>query len=340
MRPPAVFPLRYAAVMEFTVTVPDWARHVVSDHTDMDRDPHPVDAAKVARFRLDLPDDVHFEYAFLDADGRMRADPGNPERADNPWFPEVSRVRGPDYRPHPLADVDPEAARGETRRLRIDDGAGGSRRVKLYTPAGASGPLPLVIVQDGTAYERIARLPAVLEALQAEGRARPARLAFVDPSRPDRRRAEYGFGEDFRRFGRERLIPSLREQAEAEDGLLLMGASLGALASTVLAFDTEAPVAGLALQSGAFLGTPRAREFHRGEGSWLLDRLERLESPLPWRVYQEVGTLDWLTDVNRAVAERFPERVARHRFETRSAGHNWTFWRDGVAEALAFLLAS
>lgn len=324
--------------MDATIAVPDWARHLVSDHTDMDRAPHPVDASRVARFRLRLPDDVHFEYAFLDAEGRMRADPENPERAANPWYPEVSRIRGPRYRPHPLADVDPALATGETRRLRVAGEDGRGRSVKLYAPAGATGPLPLVVVQDGTAYERIARLPAVLEALVAEGRARPARLAFVDPVRPDRRREEYGFGEGFRAWARTSLLPALREEAASEE-LYLVGASLGALASTVLAFEADAPVAGLALQSGAFLGAPEEREFHRSERSWLRERLDADEGVLPWRIYQEVGTLDWLADVNRDVADRLAERARAHRFTTRAAGHNWTFWRDGVGEALAFLLA-
>lgn len=325
--------------MELDVTVPPWARQVVSDHTDMDRSPHPVDATRVARFRLELPDDVYFEYAFVDGEGRMRADPANPEHGDNPWYPEVSCARGPDYRPHPLASPDPEMATGESRRLRIEDPSGGSRRVTLYTPSGASGPLPLVLVHDGTAYARIARLPAVLEALVREGRARPARLAFVDPSRPDLRREEYGFGDDYRRFAREALLPRLREEAEAEGGTLLMGASLGGLASLVVAMEATTPVAGLALQSPALLGAPDEREFHRSRRSWLRERLDSSDATWPWRIYQEVGTLDWLADVNREVAERLPGRVEEHRFETRSAGHNWTFWRDGVAEALAFLLA-
>lgn len=325
--------------MDLEVTVPAWARQVVSDHTDMDRSPHPVDASRVSSFRLALPDDVHFEYAFLDEDGRMRADPENPERADNPWYPEVSRARGPDYAPHPLADPDPDAATGVTRRLRIDDPAGGSRRVTLYEPAGADGPLPLVLLHDGTAYARIARLPAVLEALVAQGRARPARLAFIDPSRPDERRAEYGFGDDYRRFARDALLPRLREEADAEGGTYLMGASLGGLASLTTAMDATTPVAGLALQSPALLGAPDEREFYRSRRSWLRETLDASDATWPWRVYQEVGTLDWLAPVNEQVAERLPGRVADHRFETRSAGHNWTFWRDGAAEALAFLLA-
>lgn len=326
--------------MDLDVAVPRWARRVVSDLTDMERRPHPVDASRVARFRLRLPDDVYFEYAFLDEAGRMRADPGNPERADTPWYPEASAARGPGYAPHPFASPDPGRAAGTIRRLRIADGDGGARRVTLYEPTGASGPLPLLLVHDGTAYQRIARLPAVLQALIDAGRIRPARAAFVDPSRPELRRAEYGFGEAYQRLLARTLMPRLRDEVEVEGGLLLMGASLGALAAIRAAWDEPDAVGGLALQSGAFLGAPDEPEFWGVRRSWLREALDADARALPWRIYQEVGRLDWLRDVNREVAERLAERVVAHRYEERSAGHNWTFWRDGTAQALEHLLPS
>ena len=325
--------------MQLEVTVPPWARQVVSDRTDMDRAPRPIDPTAVRRFKVPLPDDVYYEYAFLDAEGRMRADPNNPERADNPWYPEVSCVRGPGYRAHPLAAPDPQAARGELRRLRMPDGAGGVRRVALYQPAGLTGPAPLAIVHDGTAYQRIARLPALLETLVAEGRARPARLAFLDPSRPAARQVEYGFGERYLREVTRELLPRLRDQADAEGGTVWIGASLGGLAALRAAWEAPEATAGLVLQSPALLGTPDERDFHGGHRSWWLETLAHDDRALPWRVAQEVGTFDWLHDVNVEAAAALAPRVDARRFVTRSAGHNWTFWRDGLAEGIAFVLA-
>ncbi|MEX2502861.1 MAG: hypothetical protein WD336_10840, partial [Trueperaceae bacterium] len=62
------------------------------------------------------------------------------------------------------------------------------------------------------------------------------------------------------------------------------------------------------------------------------------DAALPWRVHHEVGTLDWLHDVNEQVAPHLADRTDAYRFATRSAGHNWTFWRDGLADALTQLL--
>lgn len=327
--------------MELNVTVPSWARHVVSDRTDMTRAPQQIDPTKVGRFRVPLPDDVYYEYAFLDGEGEMHADPDNPDRADNPWYPEVSCVRGPDYRPHPLASPDPDAAQGATRRLRLPDGEGGERRVALYEPAGLEGPAPLAIVHDGTAYQRIANLPALLETLIGQGRVKPIRLAFLDPVRPDQRTAEYGFGATYRRILTEALVPRLRDEADAQGGTYWIGCSLGGLAALYAAWLEPESTAGLLLQSPALLGTPDEPIFHGSERSWWLDELGRLErdrGTVPWRVAHEVGSFDWLHDVNAEAAARLEARVDAHRFDVRSAGHNWTFWRDGLAEALAFVL--
>ncbi len=68
----------HSIAMKAEIRVPTWAASLISDHTDMIRNPHPLDAAKVSRFSLVLPDDGYFEYAFLDASGSVRADPENP----------------------------------------------------------------------------------------------------------------------------------------------------------------------------------------------------------------------------------------------------------------------
>jgi hypothetical protein len=193
------------AAMETTIEIPSWAAYVVSDHTDMDRDPHPVDASKVSSFTLELPDDVYFEYGFMDADGEIRPDPNNDGRAENPWYPNASALTGPDYAPDPYAQVDTDRATGELRRHRWEsERLGEVRRVNVYTPDGYDGPLPTIVLQDGTAYMRVARLPAVLEALLADGVVAPARLVMIEPVD---RVAEYGFDDTYRSFVTDEVLP-------------------------------------------------------------------------------------------------------------------------------------
>ena len=322
--------------MQAEITIPDWARHVVSDHTDMDRSPHPVDSNRVSSFRLKLPDDVYFEYAFLDEEGQMRADPRNEVRAQNPWYPEVSAIVGPDYRASPYAELPAEAATGQLDRHRFESEAlGGTRRVTVYTPQQhGSRQLPLLLVQDGTAFLRLANLAGVLETLLTEERVVPARLAFVEPVD---RTVEYGFEEPYRRFTLEELLPFLAAEYPSDGQPLLMGASLGGLVSATLALLHPHRFAGLATFSGAFLGTPENRDFYGSQRSWVLERLAATED-LQLRWYSEVGTIEWLTEVNQRVHRELERRAAEHAYRERHAGHNWTNWRNGLADALEFLL--
>jgi enterochelin esterase-like enzyme len=322
--------------MQAEIVIPEWAKRIASDHTDMDRNPQPVDAGKVRSFRLTLPDDVYFEYAFIDAGGRMRADPGNELRARNPWYPEASAIQGPEYRPSRYSQLTDDTADGRLDRHRLDSSwLQGIRRVSVYTPRGQEGvALPLVLVHDGTAFLRVAGLDRVLEALLAEGRAGPARLAFIEPADRD---SEYGFGDDYLRFTMDELLPFLDGHYEGTGERVALGASLGGLMSARLGLLSPDEVQTVVTFSGAFLGTPEDRDFYRSTRSWVLERV-RQEPRLPLSWYCDVGTIEWLTDVNRELAAELAAKAQRNRYQERNAGHNWVNWRNGLADGLAFAL--
>jgi enterochelin esterase-like enzyme len=321
--------------MQTKIDIPPWATHIVSDFTDMDRSPHPVDAARVSSFSRTLPDDVYFEYAFLDGEGRMRADPANPTRAQNPWYPEASAIVGPDYQASPYASLAASLASGAVERHRFPGTGGGTRRLTVYTPRDhEAASLPLCLVFDGTAFMRVGGLNEVLEALVGEGRANPARLAFLEPQERSR---EYGFDEEYRRFVEDELWPFLERTYPGSDRRMLMGASLGGLLGATLALRAPGRFHGLATFSGAFLGAPEERDFYRSKRSWVLDCIRSLERPAT-RWYAEVGTIEWLTGVNREVRDALETTGHDHRYRERNAGHNWVNWRNGLADALEFLL--
>jgi enterochelin esterase-like enzyme len=324
--------------MHVEIEIPPWASHVISDLTDMERSPHPVDAGKVSSFRLELPDDVYFEYAFIDGDGRVRADPANPERGRNPWFPEVSAVTGPLYRPSPYAELPADLATGRLERHRVESELpGGMRRLTVYTPGGHENEaLPLVLVHDGPAFLRIGNLPSVLEALLAEEGIRAARLAFVEPAD---RTAEYGFAEAYREFTLGRLLPFIDRAYPSTGERVVMGASLGGLVSATMALLHPEAFDTVVTFSGAFKGGPEDRDFYRAEGSWVVDRVrEALGPSLRW--YADVGTIEWLTEVNRGLSRALASRGFEHEYGERNAGHNWANWRNGLAPALSFALAT
>ncbi|HKI57029.1 MAG TPA: alpha/beta hydrolase-fold protein [Trueperaceae bacterium] len=323
--------------MRVTVTVPDWATHLVSDLGDMDRSPRRLEPGTGREVPLELADDVYFEYAFIDGEGRLRADPANPRRADNPWYPEVSALTGPEYRPDPLADPPEPARPGTVDRLRVESRTlHQHRRVIVVTPPGLEDVrLPLALVQDGVAFYRLARLADVLQALLAAGEARPARLAFVEPVERSR---EYAFHEGYLDFVDRELVPELRRRYPSTDELLAVGASLGGLFSANLALSRPGLVRTAVTFSGAFLGHPEAPDFYAGTRSFVAERLEGDGPPPGLRWYAECGTLEWLTDVNRRVEAALASHGTEHAHRERHAGHNWTNWRNGLASALRFAL--
>jgi len=322
--------------MRHAVRVPTWASSIISDHTDMHRSPHPVSATKVARFTIELPDDARFEYAFLDAGGRVRADPDYGATGSNPWYPEVTEVRGPAYAPDPLADPPNAEAAWQVRRWRLEaEGFATARRVNVLSPLGHEGPLSVVVLHDGIAYQRLARTADVLQALVARGVARPAHLVFSEPTQ---RLNEYAWDPRHLRFVREVLRPTVERELATDGRWFAMGASLGGLAAATLALADPDAWSGVVAQAGAFLGTPDDRRHHAVRSSWLLDQLRTGADLGQQRWVLDVGTLDWLLDVNRAVRDALGERGALAHYRERTAGHNWGCWRDGLAEALAATL--
>lgn len=323
--------------MKLRIEPPEWATQLISDLTDMDRDPLPLAGREGETFEYDLPDDVYFEYGFRHPDGRILGDPRNEQGVVSPWYPNASSVAGPAYVPDELAEPGTPPAVGQTTRLRLQSDVlpGDTRRVTVYTPAGHEGKeLPLVMVQDGVAFNRLGRLHQVADVLLARGEVRAARYAFVEPV--DRLK-EYGFSDAYREFVTEELLQKLDADFPTTGERVWLGASLGGLLSATVAVERPDLVSAVVSFSGAFLGTPQEREFYRTDDSWLLQQFKDGAEP-PARWYLEVGTLEWLNDVHDLLAAELEKRGARYELVKRNAGHNWTSWRNGQARALRYVL--
>lgn len=323
--------------MEREIRVPEWAVRFADDFTGIDRFERPVNPTTEPVITVTLPSDAYYEYGFFDAGGNLRADPNAEEAADNPWYPNLSAITGPDWKPGELVELDPASATGHTDRERVPSAAmGQDRRLIVYTPAGyETAPLPTLYVQDGVAFYRIAKLHAVLEALLAAKRVQPARLVLVEPGdRP----AEYGYNDAYVEFMVAELPRWLNEQYDTHPNAYYMGASLGGLASVLSALANPTNAKGLATFSGAFLGTSESREFYHTTDSWLLDNAQEVLPKLP-KWFLQTGKLEWLYDVNKQVARQLATLGLPHKYVAKSAGHNWGNWCHSLAPALEFLLS-
>jgi enterochelin esterase-like enzyme len=318
--------------MTANLLIPDWAKFIVSDFTDMERSPKKIEETHLT---FELPEDAYFEYGFLDAAGNLQADPNNPIKADNPWQPNSSAIFGPIYQADAYANPGIKAL-GRVLRPRIEsDILKQTRRMIVYTPLGyEQQALPVVYVQDGVSYYRTAKLAEVLEQLLQNNLIRPAHLVFIEPID---RLAEYRFNRDYRLFIIQELLPLINKEVQTTLERMVMGASLGGLVSATLALEHPELFQTVVTQSGAFLGSPAEPEFYKGKSSWVLEVLQEREH-LPLRWYSETGTLEWLTDINRKVHEVLLQKNYDHQYAERNAGHNWVNWRNGLGSALTFAL--
>ena len=312
---------------------PPWATHVLSDLSDWHHAPTPVDSLEPEV----VPDDARIEYAFMDADQRLRADPDNDRSAENPWWPEARVITGPFWRPHPLATPPQDLPMGKTLRFRLDSRhVGTRRRMIVYTPAGLEDAyLPVVYVQDGTGFFHHGQPHRVLEALIARGEVAPAHLVLVEPHERD---TEYIFDEPYQAFFLEELLSFVEDQIRCVPQRHLLGASLGGLVSATLAWRAPDLFSTVMALSGAWTVHPDddPKDPYKGR-EWITERV-LADPPKDLRWYLGCGTLEWLRAPNSRLRDALVERGADVCHEERTQGHTWGAWRSLLPGALLFAL--
>jgi len=239
---------------------------------------------------------------------------------------ERGAIEFPGYRPPAWLDApDPGPA------TRID------AQTQLWSPPDASprAPLPLLVVHDGTAYEREAQLTRLVAHLVDEGRIPRCRVALLDS--PDR-------GEEYSasaRYGRALTarLPAIAP-ATAHAGL---GASLGALALLHARALHPGAFGALMLQSGSYFrrrwdgheaGFARFNRIDRFVGTLL--RAGTAATPIPIAI--TCGAPEENLANNRAVASALRRQGHRVTFTINRDAHNFTGWRDALDPYLPNML--
>ena len=296
--------------------------------------------------RLPVEDGGRFEYKLGIGRGGGEAlvlDPLNPARAGDP-FGENS-VAGTLGYERPEWSLPRGAPAGRIEEIGVASAAfGETRGVRVYLPAGhdAGRAYPLVVVHDGDDYVAYADLPVVLDNLIDEGAIPPVIVALVQTRD---RLGEYSGSRAHARFLVQELLPALgarwRIAAAAEERVLL-GASLGAVASLSTAFRFPGAFGGLVLKSGSFILDERklARRphavFHRI--ARLMRALARVPELPGTRAFVSTGELEGLADENRALAEFLRARGVDVLFKSAWDGHHWHNWRDQLRDGLTWVL--
>jgi enterochelin esterase family protein len=198
------------------------------------------------------------------------------------------------------------------------------------------------VIHDGDDFMTYADLAVSLDNLIDAGDIQPVVAALVQ-SRD--RTGEYPRGRRHARYLVRELLPALSDRFAISDrpgDRVLLGASLGAVASLATAFRYPGVFGGLVLQSGSFVLDERKLErrthpvFHRV--ARLVRALRRAPDLPRTRAFVSTGELEGLADENRALATFLRERNVDVLFRSAWDGHHWHNWRDQLRDGLMWVL--
>ena len=287
----------------------------------------------VKYIRLKFPKSARLEYKFI-ADGEWILDPLNPNKNNNGVGGLNSNFAGPDYRPTGFASGRDEL-RGRLEHLTLpgDD----KHKVQAYLPPGyteAHVRYPVLYAQDGTQSIELGRAAEIADRMISEGKVEPFIIVFIDPL--DRTK-EYWANDQFADWMARVLVPVVdaryRTRAERE-GRALSGASLGGVISVWTALrhpETFARVGGL------------STSFQIDEER-VIAALARLDDETrrkyPTRFYLDAGRYEPLIlDAGRRANVILRARGYPVTYREAVVGHNFTAWRDRLADAYNALWA-
>jgi enterochelin esterase-like enzyme len=296
--------------------------------------------------RLPVPKESRFEYKFdvvRNGQGAWINDPLNPVHATDPYGANsVGKSHG--YAPPGWTEHDPAAPAGRIEPMSVESRAfAETREIGIYLPAGFAEDrdYPLVVLHDGTDFLDHAGLKTALDNLIHRGDVPPFIAALT---RPGERNGEYTGDPRHADFLTGEVLPLASERFPIRQGpenTVLMGSSLGAVASLATAFRHPGVYGALALMSGSFIfdrNLLEGRDPLFGRVADVVDKVRAAPERLPRRIFVGCGIYEGLIEQNRVFARFLQEHGVEVRFvETRDA-HHWQNWRDQLRAALRWTL--
>jgi enterochelin esterase family protein len=296
--------------------------------------------------RLPVPQGSRFEYKFdvvRNGEGVWVNDPHNPSYATDP-FGSNSVGTSFGYVAPAWTVHDPETPPGRIEPVTIESRAfGETPEVGVYLPAGFADDrrYPMVVLHDGKDFLDHAGLKPALDNL-IHRRELPPFVAVL--TQPGERNGEYTGDPRHADFLTEEVLPAVSERFPVRgdaEGRVLMGSSLGAVASLATAFQHPGVFGALVLQSGSFIldrGLLESRDPLFERVADLLELIREDAARLPLRIFMSCGVYEGLIEQNRAFARFLGEQSIEVRFVETRDGHHWHNWRDQLAAALAWTL--
>jgi enterochelin esterase-like enzyme len=286
-----------------------------------------VPGKEIRYLSVKVADDARIEYKYL-IQGNWRLDSLNPNRVDNGIGGLNNFFVMPEYRPSEWAQLHDDIQHGRIEDLSTEI-RGGRRPIRVYLPPGydaSTEVYPTLYLNDGIEYLERARVNVIVDNLIAARQLRPIIIVFVAPL--DRMK-EYWLNADYVRF----LIAEIVAKVDTKFRTIknagfraIGGASLGGLTAAYAAMRRSDIFGKVLGQSSAFW-VNSMRMLHD------IGNLPR--HSITW--YLEVGHYEPLLDLNRHVKAVLLAKGYKISYREVYAGHNWTHWRDAIADGLVYL---
>jgi len=279
---------------------------------------------------------ARFEYKFV-VDSSWILDPLNRQQAIGGYGPN-SEVRMSAYVPPEEILPRKDSAHGSIDTIFFRSKVlGRTHPVFVYLPKEykhSSRTYPSIWVTDGGEYLSLALMNNVLDNMIADGRIEPVVGVFVDPRTDPRdsgtsmRMHDYTMSDTFAKALTVELLPHLLRKyriSTAPEQTAIMGASLGGLISTYIAY-TKPEVFGLAAaQSPSFW--------------WNNDtiiHLVRTGKTKKIRFYIDTGTIADALAESRRMKAALETKGYELSYAEYPEGHNWVNWRARLDDILLY----
>ena len=273
---------------------------------------------------LKFSNTARIEYKLI-VDGKWILDPLNPNKIDNGVGGENSFFTMPDYKP---TNWDGKVRRPEfvsSTTFEIDSKTYGKRELIVYEPFFKSdGPtsLPVMYLQDGTDYLTRAKAIEIQENLVDAGKIKPFIMVFLNPKN---RMKEYWANDDYAKFVAEEVVPVIDSKYNTNknrDGRAIIGASLGGITAIHTSLKYPNVFGRIGGQSSSFWI----------DNERVVKEIEMLDNSTKFRFYLDDGTFEGTED-SRKVVKLLKAKGFDVTYVEGEAGHNWTAWKDRLADA-------
>ncbi|MEP6923156.1 MAG: alpha/beta hydrolase-fold protein, partial [Pyrinomonadaceae bacterium] len=199
-------------------------------------------------------------------------------------------------------------------------------KIKVYLPPNYSTSterFPVLYLEDGTEYFNKTRASVQQENMVKAGKVKPFIIVFIDPKE---RMKDYWANDAWAEFLATELVPAIDAKyrtLQNRDGRALLGASLGGVTSVWTALKYPDKFARVGGQSSSFWI----------DNQRVIKELEKLDpTKTPFRFYFDTGTLEGVEN-SRRVNVMLRGKGYPVTYEEGETGHNWTSWRDRLADA-------